>query len=238
MGSLETTTFPLMSSPYAEADRRSRSPLVVPLGVLTCRGLLTNGCASTGRLKTPLPAVSAVGSASFAQATGSLLGASFLPGNRVTTLSDGPEIYSAMLSEIRRSKRTITFETYVFHDGQITQDFVDALSKRARAGVDVKVVLDAIGAVGSARFHGPLRAAGVHLAIYNPVLSRDFWRLNHRTHRKLMVVDGKVGFIGGVGIGLEWRGSNASRDWRELHYRLEGPAVAQMQAALEPVGSG
>jgi cardiolipin synthase len=202
------------------------------LGVLACLGVLATGCASSGRLTTPLPATSAVGSASFAQATGSLLGATFLPGNRIATLNDGPEIYTSMLAEIRRAKRTITFETYVFHDSPISQEFVDALSERARAGVAVKMILDAIGGSGSGRFHAVLRNAGVQLAIYHPVLSPDFWRFNHRTHRKLMVVDGRVGFIGGAGIGLEWRSSTASQDWRELHYRIEGPAVAQMQAAF------
>jgi cardiolipin synthase len=195
--------------------------------------LLTCGCASVRRLEQPLPVVSAVGSASFSQATGSLLGASFLPGNRVTTLNDGEEIFSAMLAAIRQAKRTITFETFVFHQSKVAQEFVDALSARARAGVEVKVILDGLGSLSAGRYHAPLRAAGVHLEIYHPLWSPDLWRINSRTHRKLLIVDGRIGFIGGVGIGDEWRGrSGGGNQWRELHYRVEGPVIAQMQAAF------
>jgi cardiolipin synthase len=192
--------------------------------------LFLAGC-TTGRVRAPLPPVSAVGSPDFAQTTGSLLGASYLPGNKVTALNDGSEIFPAMLAAIRNAKRTITFETYVFSEGVVAQQFVDALTERARAGVEVKVILDAIGSIRGGVYHKPLRDAGVQLAIFRPLLSPDFWRISYRTHRKLLVVDGKVGFIGGVGIADEWSGHpKGGREWRELQYQLEGPAVAQMQA--------
>ncbi|MDB6155672.1 MAG: cls [Chthoniobacteraceae bacterium] len=201
--------------------------------LLACLPLLICGCASARRLQKPLPVVSAVGSADFAQATGSLLGASFLPGNRVTTLNDGEEIFSAMLRSIYRAQRTITFETFVFHQGKVAREFVDALAARARAGVEVKVILDGLGALSAGQYHAPLRAAGVQLEIYHPIWAPDFWRINSRTHRKLLIVDGRIGFIGGVGIGDEWRGRpGGAVQWRELHYRVEGPVVAQMQAAF------
>ncbi|MEA3210785.1 MAG: cardiolipin synthase [Chthoniobacter sp.] len=212
------------------------TPLLRPkasLFALASAALLLSGCATARRLHEPLPAISAVRSADFAQATGSMLGASFLPGNRLTTLSDGDEIFPAMLGAIRRARRTITFETFVFHRGEIAQQFVEALAERARAGVEVKVIVDALGSLGAGGYFAPLRAAGVQLEIYHPVWSADFWRMNYRTHRKLLVVDGRIGFIGGVGIGDEWRGrSNGAGEWRELHYRVEGPVVAQLQAAF------
>jgi cardiolipin synthase len=201
--------------------------------MLACLPLLLGGCASVRRVDKPLPAISAVGSADFSQAMGSLLGAPFRPGNRIRTLSDGDEIFPAMIGAIRRAQTTITFETFIFHHGQIARQFVDALTERARAGVEVKMIIDAIGSFDAGEFVGELRAAGVQLEIYHPIWSADLLRVNYRTHRKLMVVDGKVGFIGGVGIGDKWVGHSAREgEWRELHYQVEGPVVAQLQAAF------
>ncbi|MES2569909.1 MAG: phospholipase D-like domain-containing protein [Verrucomicrobiota bacterium] len=198
-----------------------------------CIALLSGGCVSARRLTSALPPVSAIESADFHQATGSLLGASFLPGNRITALNDGDEIFPAMLSAIGRARRTITFETFIFEHGTIAEQFVEALSERARAGVEVKVIFDALGSLNSGRYHRRLREAGIELAIYHPVWSSHFLRINYRTHRKLLVIDGKTGFIGGVGIGDQWRGRSAGvKEWRDLHYRVEGPVVAQMQAAF------
>ncbi len=199
---------------------------------LLCAALMLAGCSSVRRLQQPLPAISAINSPDFAQATGSMLGASFLPGNRITTLNDGDEIFPAMLSSIRRARLTITFETFVFHRSEIAQQFVDALAERARAGVEVKMIVDALGSLGADVYFAPLRAAGVQLEVFHPIFS-DLIRINYRTHRKLLVIDGKIGFIGGVGIGEEWRGRSArSGEWRELHYRIEGPVVAQLQATF------
>ena len=222
------------------ADFSGRSAAAVPLprsrrfGLilsLACLSLLT-ACTSVRRLQEPLPTTSAIRSADFAQATGSMLGASFLPGNRITTLNDGAEIFPAMLRAIRGARHTITLETFVFHRGEIAQQFVDALAERARTGVEVKMIVDALGSLGAGDYFAPLRAARVQLEVYHPLLP-DFMRINCRTHRKLLVVDGKVGFIGGVGIGDEWRGPAATAGgWRELHYRVEGPVVAQLQATF------
>lgn len=204
-----------------------RPLLLVFLTIIGC------GCESARRVTKPLPVISAVHSPDFSQAVGALLGASFLDGNRITTLSNGDEIFPAMLAAIRSARHTITFETYVFRPGQTAREFTAALAERARAGVEVKVILDAVGSVGSGEFQSLLRKAGVQLEIYHPVWAPEFWRLNYRTHRKLLVVDGKVGFIGGAGIADEWRGKSANpSQWRDLHYKVEGPVVAQMQAAF------
>ncbi len=202
---------------------------VLPVGL----AIVAGGCTSVRRVVKPLPAISSVHSADFSQAMGSMLGATFLPGNRIRTLSNGDEIFPAMLGAIREARRTITFETFIFHHDEIGRKFVDALTERARAGVEVKMIVDAIGSLDAAGYFGELRAAGVELEVYHPIWTTDLLRATYRTHRKLLVVDGKVGFIGGVGIGDSWRGRSAgASEWRELHYRVEGPVVAQLQAAF------
>jgi len=120
------------------------------------------------------------------------------------------------------------------HAGGIGREFADALAERARAGVKVHVVLDWLGSKKmEERYVREMEAAGVEVMRYHPLNWFNAWRDNHRTHRKLLVVDGAVGFTGGVGIADEWNGHAQDKDhWRDTHYRIEGPAVAQMQAAF------
>ncbi|HEX4779334.1 MAG TPA: phospholipase D-like domain-containing protein [Usitatibacter sp.] len=170
----------------------------------------------------------------FSRAMGVLLGPALVEGNRVETLLNGDEIFPAMLSAIRSAKRTITFETYIYWSGGIGQEFADALSERARAGVKVHILVDWVGSQKmDAKLLGQMREAGVELRKYHALRWYTLDRLNNRTHRKLLVVDGRVGFTGGVGIADDWSGHAQDKDhWRDTHYRLEGPAVAQMQAAF------
>lgn len=139
-----------------------------------------------------------------------------------------------MLSAIRGSRRTITFETYVYWSGKIGSEFADALCDRAAAGVKVHVLLDWVGSGEMDKsLLERMRKAGAQVERYHPLRWYTFARLNHRTHRELLVVDGRVGFTGGVGIGDLWLGHAQDPDhWRDTHFRLEGPAVAQMQAAF------
>ena len=195
--------------------------------------LLLTGCGSPGRLGKPLAPAANIRSAHFANATGSVLGATFTPGNRIETLNNGAEIFPAMLAGIRSARSTVNLETFVFYHGEVPQQFAEALAERARAGVRVKVILDAVGSKKSRRYHSMLRDAGVDLVVYRPLFSMDFQRYNHRTHRKLLIVDGKLGFIGGVGIADDWDGhARNPEEWRDLHYRVRGPVVAQLQAAF------
>jgi cardiolipin synthase len=139
-----------------------------------------------------------------------------------------------MLAAIRSATRTITFETYIYWSGEIGREFADALSKRARQGVKVHVILDWIGSqkMDQASLQ-EMRAAGVEVGRYHPPRWYTINRLNNRTHRKLLVVDGRIGFTGGVGIADKWSGHAQDKDhWRDNHYRVEGPVVAQMQAAF------
>jgi cardiolipin synthase A/B len=170
----------------------------------------------------------------FIGAMGALLGPPLVQGNRTDTLVNGDRIFPAMLAAIRGAQRTITFETYIYWSGNIGKSFADALAERARAGVKVHILLDW---VGSQKMDSALMAemlnAGVQVHKYHPLTWYAIDRINNRTHRKLLVVDGVVGFTGGVGIADEWNGDAQDKDhWRDTHYRIEGPAVSQMQAAF------
>ncbi|MEZ0336318.1 MAG: phosphatidylserine/phosphatidylglycerophosphate/cardiolipin synthase family protein [Gemmatimonadales bacterium] len=170
----------------------------------------------------------------FVRSMGSLLGPPVVPGNRVTALCNGDEIFPAMLETIRGATKTICFETFIYWSGSIGREFAEALSDRARAGVKVHVMLDW---VGSNRIDESLvklmTDAGVQAVRYHPLRWYNVGRLNNRTHRKLLIVDGRIGFTGGVGIADNWLGHAQDPDhWRDSHYRLEGPAVAHMQAAF------
>ncbi len=170
----------------------------------------------------------------FQRELGSMLGPGIVPGNRVTDLQNGSEIFPALLAAVAAATKTITFETYIYWSGEVGQQMADALSERACAGVKVKVMIDW---VGSAKMDDQLleqmQAAGVTLHRYRPLRWYSLHRLNNRTHRKLLVVDGRIGFTGGVGIADHWQGNAQDPDhWRDMHFRVTGPVVAQMQAAF------
>ena len=170
----------------------------------------------------------------FRREMGVMLGPSIIPGNHVTDLENGGEIFPAMLEAIRGAQHTITFETYIYWEGEVGQRFADALSERARAGVAVNVTIDWVGSASMDQ--GQLQQmedAGVHIQRYRPLHWYHLARMNNRTHRKLLVIDGRIGFTGGVGIADQWRGDAQDPEhWRDMHFRIEGPAVAQIQAAF------
>ena len=175
----------------------------------------------------------AADSPEFARTMSRLLGPDLLPGNRVTPLHNGDEIFPAMLAAIRGARSTIVFETYIYWTGEIGREFSNALSERARSGVTVHVVLDWVGGKLEKTLMDEMKAAGVHVEFYHPLRWYHLARMNNRTHRKLLVVDGRIGFTGGVGIADHWLGhAQSPNHWRDSHFQLEGPAVAQMQAAF------
>jgi len=152
----------------------------------------------------------------------------------VKALCNGDEIFPAMLEAIESARHTITFETFIYWSGDIGRRFTHALAGRAREGVKVHVLLDWFGSLPMERsLVEELEQAGAELERYHrPRLTRPHFS-NHRTHRKLMVIDGKVGFTGGVGIADEWTGNAQDPDhWRDSHFRVEGPAVAGLQRAF------
>src|SRR5436190_23526725 len=128
-------------------------------------------------------------------------------GNRLELLANGDRFYPAMLDAIRSARETINMETYIFKKGAIGDAFVEALCERARAGVRVTLVMDAIGSFGAFRkLRTPLRAAGARVAVYQTFTWYRLSRLNNRTHRELLVVDGETAFVGGAGIADWWAG--------------------------------
>ena len=170
----------------------------------------------------------------FHQELGTMLGPQFVAGNALQVLRNGDEIFPPMLAAIRGATSTITFETYIYWSGDIGREFTQALAERARSGVKVHVLLDW---VGSAKMDDALletmRSAGVQIHKFHPPHWSHLGRLNNRTHRKLLVVDGRIGFTGGVGIAPLWTGAAQDPEhWRDTHFRVEGPVVAQMQAVF------
>jgi cardiolipin synthase len=174
------------------------------------------------------------GSEDYYRSLGVLLGPPVVAGNRIDALQNGDEIFPAMLAAIKSARRTINFESYIYWSGDIGRAFADALAERAKAGVQVRVLLDWLGSqkIDEALLD-EMRSAGVEVFLFHPLSWYDIARVNNRTHRKLLIVDGKVGFTGGVGIADKWQGRAQDADhWRDSHYRAEGPVVAQMQATF------
>ena len=170
----------------------------------------------------------------FRRSMGVLLGPPIIEGNKVEVLLNGQQIFPAMLKAIREAKHTITLETYIYWSESIGREFSAALSERARAGVKVHVMLDFIGSMKlDAAAIEAMEKSGVLIQRYHKPTWWKFTRLNNRTHRKVLVVDGKIGFTGGVGIADQWRGQgNSKGQWRDTHFRVEGPVVGQMQAVF------
>ena len=170
----------------------------------------------------------------FHRALGALLGPSIVEGNKVDVLLNGDAIFASMLKAIGQAQRSITFETYIYWSETIGREFADALVARARAGVRVHVLLDWVGSAKmEQRYLDEMKQAGVEVERYHKPNWSGLFRMNNRTHRKVLVVDGQIGFTGGVGIADQWRGDAQDSDhWRDTHFRVEGPVVAQMQSVF------
>jgi len=163
-----------------------------------------------------------------------LLGPAIIGGNAVTQYSNGKRIFPAMLAAIRAAEHSLTFETYIYWSGEIGREFAEALAERAEAGVSVHVLLDWVGSVKmDTTLIDRMQAAGVEIERYRPLSWYHLARMNNRTHRKVLVVDGRIAFTGGVGIADQWDGDGEDPEhWRDEHFRLEGPAAAQAQAVF------
>ncbi|HEY1286786.1 MAG TPA: cardiolipin synthase [Burkholderiales bacterium] len=186
------------------------------------------------KIDTSVTSLYGVGDPEFVRTMSVMLGPALVPGNRVRALVNGDEIFPEMLAAIRGARRSITFEMYIYWKGSVGEQFTAALEERALSGVKVHVLIDALGSQKIEKtVIARLRDAGAQVRLYNPVRWDTIARMNNRTHRKIMVIDGAVGYTGGAGIGDEWSGdAQDAAHWRDTHFRLEGPAVAQMQAAF------
>ena len=158
-------------------------------------------------------------------------------GNRLTLLENGDGIFPPMLAAIAAAKKTVNFEAYIFYSDEVGDRFRDAFIERAQQGVEVRVLLDAVGSPGRKLKSSDvdmMKRAGVRLEFFHSRKPWKIWVLNHRNHRRVLVVDGKVGFTGGVGFAKEWAGNADSPDhWRETQVKVEGPAVRGLQRAFQ-----
>ncbi|MBS0630303.1 MAG: cardiolipin synthase B [Verrucomicrobia bacterium] len=232
---LASEDVPFRPAPTVRTRRARRSRWWILFWVV----LLLGGwfwLSSARRLQVPVKVVGyGVDSPAFVDTIGPLLGANFTGGNTIETLVNGDRFFPAMLKAIREAKHTITLETYIWAPGRISDEFIAALCERAGAGVKVHVLIDGMGTL---KFRGAdrarLTAAGVQILTYG----REHWyqikpNLSHRTHRKLLIIDGRIGFAGGMCIDDRWQGNADSPDcWRETQVRVEGPVVLQMQAVF------
>ena len=161
-------------------------------------------------------------------------GVTFTSGNRIDVLNNGDEFYPVMLREIAGAQTSITIEAYIYWEGEIGRTFASALAERAQAGVRVKILLDAIGSSSIGNdILAILEAGGCQIAWYNPIKWYTIGRFNNRTHRKSLIIDGRVGFTGGAGIADQWRGNAQDAEhWRDMQIRVEGPAVTPLQTGF------
>ena len=211
--------------PHAVSPRRTSFALLF--------GLLLSSCA-TGRLQKVPSQPAAVTSPAFAAEVSSLNGQSWTSGNSVRILPNGGSFIPAMLSAIRSARHTLTWENFVAVDSQPVADFTEAFIERAKAGVQVRILLDHYGCNTYGKAHlAAMRAAGIDLRFYSPWRLPNILLYNHRTHRRILVADGKTGFVGGAGLAYAWDGhAEGPHRWRDTMYELRGPIVAQLQHAF------
>jgi len=166
-----------------------------------------------------------------------LPGAALTSGNRLELLENGDAIFPAMLAAISSARKTVNFEAYIFWSDETGRRFRDALAERAAHGVAVRVLLDAVGSPGrrmKAEDADVMRKAGCQVEFFHSTKPWMLWVFNHRTHRRILVVDGALGFTGGVGFADQWKGSADSQEhWRDTQVRVEGPAVRGLQRAFQ-----
>jgi cardiolipin synthase A/B len=216
---------------------KTRSVWIAVISCLATLGVVLfvlNFTSGEKKIERQLERLYATEDPQFRRAMSALLGPPIIDGNKIEVLLNGDQIFPAMLADIRRARRTITFETYIYWSESIGREFADALVDRSRAGVKVHVLLDWVGSNKmEQRYLDEMERAGVQLKRFHEPHWSHLPRFNNRTHRKVLVVDGEVGFTGGVGIADKWRGrAQDAAHWRDTHFRVEGPVVAQMQAVF------
>ncbi len=159
-----------------------------------------------------------------------------LGGNKIDLLENGDAYFPAMFEAIRQAKKTINFEAYIFYSDKVGQAFRDALIERARAGVEVRMLVDGLGSSWHLNNSDVrmMKQAGCKFAYYHPLLSWRIDRTNRRSHRRLLVIDGRLGFTGGIGFAEQWSGhAQDAKHWHDVQARIEGPLVSQLQTAFE-----
>jgi cardiolipin synthase A/B len=206
---------------------------LLAVAILLAAGLLVAAAGPNPPNIERLPALT-VGDPTFASTLEAHLGTPAVGGNRVELLLNGDQIFPALLSAVRSAKTSIDYAQYFWADGTVGEAFAQALAERARAGVRVNVLLDGVGTLGMPAAHiETMRTSGCRVAWFRPLARWSVRRHNNRNHRRILVVDGRVGFTGGSGVSDKWTGNGRVDDhWRDTDVRIEGPAVTWLQAAF------
>jgi len=205
------------------------SVLATTVGVV----VFLNAVPEPMRVTEPLSSVPAIDSDEFHHLQSAALGGGAVPGNRIEILENGEEIYPAKLAAIEQAQHSITFETYEYWGEEVGGAFADALAAAAERGVAVHAIFDFVGSIAASsdKFER-MEDAGVEVLRYREPSWYQLARFNSRTHRKLLVVDGIIGFTGGANVADSWQGNPDSGGHRDNHYRFEGPVVAHLQNAF------
>ena len=180
-----------------------------------------------------LPPLS-LGEPSFFPTLEAYASAPIVGGNSAEVLLNGEQIFPSIIEGIRSAKRTITYAQYFYEDGPVAREVAEALAERCREGVGVNVLLDAFGTLSMPKEYTELMSrSGCHVAYFRPLGQYIFRRYNNRNHRRILVVDGRVGFTGGSGVSRKWMGNGrVEHHWRDTDIRVEGPVVEYLQAAF------
>ena len=200
--------------------------------------LLVSGCANITPIN-QMPSM-VLGEPSFYPTIAAHTDASIIAGSRVELLFNGDQIFPAMLQAIRGARKSITYQQYFFEDGAIAHEIAEAFAERCRAGVQVKILIDSLGGGNIPQDIPDLwKKSGCQLEWFERIKVFQFitpWELlnyNHRSHRRILVIDGKIGFTGGHGVSDAWSGNGRTAEhWRQTDVRVEGPIVQQLQAAF------
>lgn len=201
--------------------------------VMIVLGLLAlAGCARV-HPHIALPPLS-LGEPSFFPTLEAYASAPIVGGNSAEFLLNGEQIFPAIVEAIRSAKKTVTYAQYFYEDGPVAREVAEALAERCREGVGVNVLLDAFGTLSMPKEYSELMTrSGCHVAYFRPLGQYVFHRYNNRNHRRILVVDGRVGFTGGSGVSRKWMGNGrVEHHWRDTDIRVEGPVVEYLQAAF------
>ena len=174
------------------------------------------------------------GSESFVEWSAAFLNSPIFQGGAVTLLQNGDAFFPAILNAIKEARDSINFEVYIFEPDEIGQQFIEAFKERARAGVEVRLLLDGFGGMKlKKRYRDELREAGVKITRFRPLSLRSLPRFYKRTHRRAIVIDGRVGFTGGAAVSAKWKGNvGNAHEWRDSMTRVTGPLVSGIQSAF------
>jgi cardiolipin synthase len=220
----------------AELGRMGMSPVRRAFVILLVAGVVVALALLLAQDQATLQVRSAVGADQphHQEYLAAILGAALTRGNRYDVLTNGDQIFPAMLDAIGRAGRRISFETYIYDTGSVADQFTAAFEAAARRGVTVNIVVDSVGASGMDEEHVQrLREAGCHVAEFNSLRWYSLEEVNYRTHRKILVIDGDVAFTGGVGIADHWLGNAQDKEhWRDTQVRMAGPIVRYVEGAF------